>query len=79
MSKTVTLRIDDQVYQMIKLAAEGQRRNLSNFIEFATLQYLSSTAYVNDAEMNEILSDKQLTASLKSGLDDMKRGDYTIV
>jgi len=79
MSKTVTLRIDDQVYQMIKLAAEGQRRNLSNFIEFATLQYLSSTAYVDDTEMNEILSDKQLVARLKNGLDDMKRGDYSIV
>lgn len=79
MSKTVTLRIDDQVYQMIKLAAEGQRRNLSNFIEFATLQYLTSTAYVDDTEMNEILNDKQLVARLKNGLDDMKKGDYTIV
>jgi len=79
MSKTVTLRIDDQVYQTIKLAAEGQRRNLSNFIEFATLQYLSSTTYVDEVEMNEILSDKQLVNRLKSGLDDMKKGDYTIV
>jgi uncharacterized protein (DUF1778 family) len=41
--KTVTMRVDDSTYDMIKLAAEGQKRNLSNFIEFATLQYLTSS------------------------------------
>ena len=34
--KTVTMRVDDSIYDMIKLAAKGQKRNLSNFIEFAT-------------------------------------------
>ena len=29
--KTVTMRVDDSIYNMIKLAAEGQKRNLSNF------------------------------------------------
>jgi len=43
--KTVTMRVDDSVYDMIKLAAEGQKRNLSNFIEFAKiLVYLSQTS-----------------------------------
>jgi len=35
--KIVTMRVDDSIYDMIKLAADGQRRNLSNFIEFATM------------------------------------------
>jgi len=30
--KTVTMRVDDSVYDMIKLAAEGQKRNLSNIM-----------------------------------------------
>jgi len=77
--KTVTMRVDDSVYDMIKLAAEGQRRNLSNFIEFATMQYLTSSQFVEQDEMNEILEDKELVENLMNGLEDFKKGDYTIV
>ncbi len=77
--KTVTMRVEDSIYNMIKLAADGQRRNLSNFIEFATMQYLTSSQFVEKDEMNEILEDKELVNNLMNGLDDFKRGDYTIV
>ncbi len=77
--KTVTIRVDDSVYDMIKLAAEGQKRNLSNFIEFATMQYLTSSGFVQNDEMSEILNDKELVQNLMNGLDDLKNGDYTIV
>ena len=77
--KTVTMRVDDSVYNMIKLAAEGQKRNLSNFIEFATLQYLTSSQFVDNNEMQEILEDKELVQNLMNGLDDFKNSDYTIV
>jgi uncharacterized protein (DUF1778 family) len=77
--KTVTMRVDDSVYDMIKLAAEGQKRNLSNFIEFATLQYLTSSQFVDSQEMNEISSDKELVENLMNGLEDFKNGDYKIV
>ena len=77
--KTVTMRVDDSIYNMIKLAAEGQKRNLSNFIEFATLQYLTSSQFVDSQEMNEISSDKELVENLMSGLEDFKNGDYKIV
>ena len=77
--KTVTMRVDDSIYLMIKQAAEGQKRNISNFIEFATLQYLTSSQYVDSAEMSELLNDKELVKNLKSGLEDVRNGDYTIV
>jgi uncharacterized protein (DUF1778 family) len=77
--KTVTMRVDDSIYEMIKLAAEGQRRNLSNFIQFATMQYLTSSQFVEKDEMNEILEDKELVKNLMNGLEDFKKGDYTIV
>jgi len=77
--KTVTMRVDDSIYEMIKLAAQGQRRNLSNFIEFATMQYLTSSQFVQKDEMNEILEDKELVENLMNGLEDVKKGDYTIV
>ena len=77
--KTVTMRVDDSIYQMIKSAADGQRRNISNFIEHATLEYLSSSQYVNDEEMSEIINDKELVDNLRKGIKESKDGDYTIV
>ncbi|MEA1891946.1 MAG: CopG family transcriptional regulator [Campylobacterota bacterium] len=77
--KTVTMRVDDSVYQMIKLAAEGQKRNISNFIEFATTQYLTSSQYIDNSEMDEILKDDILIKNFKNGFEDVKNGDYTIV
>ena len=79
MAKTVTLRIADDVYKLLKTAANGQRRNLSNFIEYATLQYLTSTAYVDDKEMEDILSDSELVSNLNSGIKNVKKGEYKIV
>ncbi|MDD2790327.1 MAG: CopG family transcriptional regulator [Sulfurimonas sp.] len=77
--KTVTMRVDDSIYDMIKLAADGQKRNLSNFIEFATMQYLTSSQFVENDEMAEIMNDKELVKNLMDGLNDFKNGDYTIV
>ena len=73
------MRVDDSIYDMIKLAAQGQKRNLSNFIEFATMQYLTSSQFVDKDEMTEILEDKELVKNLMNGLEDFKKGDYTIV
>jgi len=77
--KTLTLRVDDDIYEMIKLAANGAKRNISNFIEYATLQHLTSSQYIDNNEMNEILEDKELIKSLNQGLKEAKSGDYTLV
>jgi len=77
--KTVTIRIDENVYEMIRHAADGQKRNMSNFIEFATLQYLTSSQYIDQEELNDILNDKSLVENLNLGLQDVKNGDYTLV
>lgn len=77
--KTVTMRVDDSVYNIIQLAAQGQKRNISNFIEFATMQYLTSSQYVDNSEMAEILGDTNLVENLKQGLEDIKNNEFTIV
>ncbi|MDQ1337740.1 MAG: hypothetical protein QG617_707 [Campylobacterota bacterium] len=77
--KTLTMRVEDSIYEMIKLAADGQRRNISNFIEFATMQYLSSSQYIGDNEMSEIMSDKELVDSLRNGFTELQNGDYVVV
>lgn len=77
--KTIKVRLGDDTYQAIKLAANGNKCHISNFIEFATMQYLTSEQYVDGEKMVEILRDKELVANLKKGLKDIKDGDYSIV
>ena len=63
--KTVTVRLDDDTYRLIRQAAGGELRNISNFIEYATLSYLTDAASVSDQEMAEILSDPDLVSTLQ--------------
>jgi len=79
MAKTVTMRIEDDVYDLFRKAADGEHRSISNFIESATLSYLSSETYISDNEMEDILKDKNLIKNLKNGLADVEKGKYRIV
>jgi uncharacterized protein (DUF1778 family) len=79
MSKTITLRVDEDTYNIFKVAAQGEKRSISNYIEFATISYLSNQLYVSDEEMSNILSDRQLISNLKKAENDIKEGKYRIV
>lgn len=79
MSKTITIRIDEDIYKIFKKAANGERRSISNFVEYATLAYLTNDIDISDDEMDEILNNVLLVKSLKQGLSDIKKGKYKIV
>jgi len=79
MPKTITLRVDDTVYDIVKKASDGERRQISNFIEYATLSYITNEISVSDQEMKEILSDPVLVKELRKGLQEVKKGKYKIV
>ena len=72
MSKTVTLRLDDKVYNKFKSLAEHDNRPLSNFIETAALRFVEEHEYVDEFEMVEIRNNESLNRSIKSGLHDAK-------
>lgn len=55
MAKTITLKVDDNVYDIFKKAAEGSRRTISNFLEYATINYIFSDTVVDDNEMDEMI------------------------
>ena len=76
MPKTITLRVDDNIYNTVKRAADGDRRTISNFIEFATVNYIFSNNMVDDNEMKEIEAFKK---DIMSGLNDIKKGKYKII
>lgn len=79
MSKTITIRLDDETYQMIKRAAEGEMRSISNFVEYATVSYLTEEAFVSDDEMDQIMSDADLVRTLREAATDVRHGRYRIV
>jgi uncharacterized protein (DUF1778 family) len=79
MHKTITIRINDDVYEMFKKAAHGSRRTISNFLEYATLSFLSQDTYVSDHEMKEILKDNELIENLKQGEKEIKSRRFKIV
>jgi len=72
MSKTVTLRLDDETYRKLRLLAERDNRPLSNFIETAALRFVESEQLVDEFEMAEIRANKALNQSLKRGIRDAK-------
>ncbi|HCM24999.1 MAG: CopG family transcriptional regulator [Treponema sp. GWB1_62_6] len=76
MAKTITVRLEDDVYALFKKAAEGQKRTISNYIEYATLNYTAGEAIVDDDEMKELLV---FGDDLRKGLSDISAGRYRII
>ena len=76
MAKTITLRVDDNIYDTLKRAADGDRRTISNYIEYAAINYIFNSNTVDDAEMNEALFFKK---DINKGIEDVKKRRYKIV
>ena len=72
MSKTVTIRMDEKVYNRLRDLAQQDNRPLSNFIETAALRYVEEHEYVDEFEMAEIRDNAVLNKSIKQGVRDAK-------
>jgi len=79
MSKTVTLRLDDETYSMFRSYAQSDNRSIANFIKTATLRFIQADEFVGDSEMTEILADEELLSDLEAGYEDIKAGRVTFV
>jgi len=73
MHKTVTLRLKDDVYKIFSQMAKAENRSLSNLIETAALNNIREQQFVDDVEMAEILSNKDLLARLNEGSDESRQ------
>ena len=78
MSKTITLRLDEDVYRAFRTFAERDNRPLSNFIETATMRFINDNEVVDQYEMTEIRKNSDLNTSIKRGQRDAKsrRGSF---
>ena len=76
MAKTITLRLDDNIYNTLKRAADGDRRTISNFIEYASINYILNYNTVDEDEMKELMVFKK---DIKKGMEDVRKGRYKII
>ena len=79
MARTITVRLDDATYEMIRSAARGDRRSVANFIEYAAVSFVSQHAQVSDEEMDEILGDAELGSELDAGRAEYREHRYRVV
>lgn len=74
MSKTVTLRLNDEVYQKFRHLAEEDNRPLSNYIETAARRFIEEHEYADEFEMAEIHENAELNQSIRNGHRDAREG-----
>ena len=79
MSKTVTLRLKDDIYNAFREAALAENRPLSNLIETAAMSKIREQQFVDDAEMAEILADTNLIKRIEQGSRDARSQKGRIV
>ncbi|MBW1748864.1 MAG: CopG family transcriptional regulator [Deltaproteobacteria bacterium] len=72
MSKTVTLRLKDEIYNIFYEMAKAENRSLSNLIETAALNKIREQQFVDDVEMAEILSNQDLLRRIKEGSNEAR-------
>ncbi len=67
MPKTVTLRLNDEVYRRLSSAAIAENRSISNLIETLALKKLNEEMFTDEYETEEILSNAKLLKKLERG------------
>jgi predicted CopG family antitoxin len=72
MSKTITLRLKDEIYNIFLEMAKAENRSLSNLIETAALNKIREQQFVDDVEMAEILSNRDLLKRIKEGSNEAR-------
>ncbi len=73
MSKTITLRLSDEEYDLYSHAAQVVKRPISNLINYLAQKKLVEDFFVDQIEMDEIMGNSKLISALKKGSKDVKQ------
>lgn len=65
--KNITLRLNDETYEALSDLAVSQNRSIANLVETLMIETLKEASFVDDYEMQEILTNKSLLRDLKAG------------
>jgi hypothetical protein len=79
MPKTLTFRIDGKTYSAIARQAKTENRSLANFIETAVKAHIQESAFLDNVEMADILSNEHLVKRLRQGSKDVRARKGVIV
>ena len=79
MSKTITLRLSDENYNIYKVLADRDNRPISNFINTAVQRFIENNSFVDEFEMEEIRNNVELNESIKRGLIDKRNKQGCLV
>ncbi len=72
MEKTVTLRLNDEIYNAFLVASKAENRSIANLIETAALSKIRELQFIDDVEMAEILANEDLLKRIKQGSKEAK-------
>ena len=75
MSRDIHIRVNDEVYEKLKKAAEGQQRSIPTYMEYAALSHLNDDVQKAD----DITSLEQLAKSLKEEIRGKRKTSYKVV
>lgn len=73
MPKTITLRLKDDVYEILAQAAKAENRTIANLIETSALAKIREDQFVDDAELAEIMANHDLLQRIAAGHQDAAR------
>ena len=73
MTKTITLRLSDEEYQLFLSYAKADNRTLANAIETLAYKKLEESLFADQFEMEEILTNKDLLERMKAGSQQAKK------
>ncbi len=73
MPKTLTLRLDDEAYELFSKAAKAENRSIANLIQNAAMSRIREQQFVDDHEMAEIMANEGLLRRMKAGSRDARQ------
>ncbi len=69
-----TISLNDSLFEKLNNLAEQENRSTPNLIETILMRHLEEDLYVDEFEMEEIRSDKNLQKNIKKALSEYKTG-----
>ncbi len=79
MGKSVTLRLEENIYDEFCEAAAAEQRPVFNLIEVAALARIREAQFVDDMEAAEILNNDALIERMRNGSKQARQGKGKLV
>ncbi len=79
MGKSVTLRLEESIYDEFCEAAAAEQRPVFNLIEVAALARIREAQFVDDMEAAEILNNDALIERMRNGSKQARQGKGKLV